>query len=303
MTSSDKPEGQQGTDGRPFESVQPTALTDTHAHLGHVQERLGPAGLERLFEVFQASWDGMKAAGKPIAQFPFIVDIGTRPGDLAQRREGFGSLDFIRFSAGLWPGQEAFTDPKASLELLEADLRQEECCALGECGLDYFHMEAQRGRQIALFEAQAALARARNLPLIVHSRDAFEDTLAVISALGGSAPVIIHCFSYGPREAEAFLAAGCLLSFAGNLSYRRAEALSEALKLAANADALLIETDSPYMNPMPRRGKPSSSLDITRTYGYAASALGLELADLVEAVQARSFKIFCSRRGSEAGQD
>jgi TatD DNase family protein len=153
-------------------------------------------------------------------------------------------------------------------------------------------MEAERERQLALFEAQAALAQARNLPLIVHSRDAFQDSLGVVSTLGGRIPVILHCFSYGPREAEAFLAAGCLLSFAGNLTYRRAEPLSEALRVAAKGKAFLVETDSPYMNPMPGRGKASTPLDIGRTYAYAASALGQELSELVKAVQERSVKIF-----------
>ncbi len=290
------------TTAEPTRQAWALALTDTHAHLDHIGERLGTGGLERLFEVYQAHRSEAETAGKPAALLPFIVDIGTRPGDLAPRRERFGSLGFVRFSAGLWPGRESFADPAASMELLEADLSLGSCCALGECGLDYFHMEAERGQQIALFEAQAALAQARSMPLIVHSREAFQDTLAVVSGLAGAIPVIIHCFSYGAREAEAFLNAGCILSFAGNLSYRKAEPLSEALKAAAGAQAFLIETDSPYMNPMPNRGKPASPLDIGRTYAFAARTLGLEPSEVIDAVQQRSVKIFCSRPESEAAR-
>jgi TatD DNase family protein len=277
---------------KPALSSPPPPLTDIHAHLGHVGERLGLEELERLYKLYQAAWDEAKRKGIPASQLPFIMDIGTRPGDLTQRRKNFGNHPFVLFSAGLWPGREAFLDPGASLELLEADLSHDSCRALGECGLDYFHMEAECGAQIALFEAQAALAQARNLPLIVHSRDAFEDSLAVVSSLGGKIPVIIHCFNYGPREAEAFLAAGCLLSFAGNLTYRKAEPLSEALSIAAKGQTFLIETDSPYMNPTPNRGRPSSPLDIGRTYAFAASVLGVEPTELIDAVQERSFKIF-----------
>jgi TatD DNase family protein len=272
--------------------TQPCPLTDSHAHLGHVEERLGPEALERLFEVYRAAWKTGEARGIPVSRLPFIVDIGTRPGDLLPRYDRFGCLTFVRFSAGLWPGKEVFADSKDSLERLSADTKEAACSALGECGLDYFHMEAERGRQLALFEAQAALAQARNMPLIVHSRQAFEDSLAVVSALSGRIPVIIHCFSYGPKEAEAFLAAGCFLSFAGNISYAKAGQLSEALRIAGEGEALLIETDSPYMNPVPGRGKPATPLDIGRTYALAASMLKTELSELVESVQERSFKIF-----------
>ncbi len=292
MTINDKNLAEGEGSGHPAVSAPSSPLTDTHAHLGHIEQRLGPEGLENLLETYRAAWAAAKSEKTPAARLPFIVDIGTRPGDLLPRLDRFGSLPYLRFSAGLWPGREVFADPKACLEQLAADLRHDSCCALGECGLDYFHMEAERERQLALFEAQAALAQARNLPLIVHSRDAFQDSLGVGSTLGGRIPVILHCFSYGPREAEAFLAAGCLLSFAGNLTYRRAEPLSEALRVAAKGKAFLVETDSPYMNPMPGRGKASTPLDIGRTYAYAASALGQELSELVKAVQERSVKIF-----------
>jgi TatD DNase family protein len=270
----------------------PVPLTDTHAHLGHIEERLGGERLERLFEPYRAAWAAAEAGQASTDSLPFILDIGTRPGDLSARQSRFGALPFIGFSAGLWPGGEAFADPGASLELLEADISNASCRALGECGLDYFHMEADRGRQLALFEAQAALAQAKGLPLIVHSRDAFEDSLAVVSAMGGGIPVVIHCFSYGPEEAEAFLASGCLLSFAGNLTYHKAQPLMEALRIAAREKAFLLETDSPYMNPMPRRGRASTPLDIGRTYAFAASVLGVGLQELVKEVQERSFRIF-----------
>ncbi len=270
----------------------PVPLTDTHAHLGHIGERFGGQGLERLFEPYRAAW-AMAEPGQALADsLPFILDIGTRPGDLSARQSRFGSLPFVGFSAGLWPGGEALADPQASLELLEADISDPSCRALGECGLDYFHMEADKNRQLALFEAQAALAQAKGLPLIVHSRDAFEDSLAVVSALGGRIPVVIHCFSYGPEEAEAFLALGCLLSFAGNLTYGKSRPLMEALRIAAMGKAFLIETDSPYMNPMPLRGRASTPLDIGRTYAFAASALGVGVQELVKEVQERSFRIF-----------
>ncbi len=270
-------------------------VTDTHAHLDHVGQRLGIPSLEGVLKVYQDSWDA-PGEGEPGGKTrAFIVDIGTRPGDLSARLERFGAYPFLRFSAGLWPGNDSFADPHSALALLKEDIARTECCALGECGLDYYHMEAERGKQISLFEAQAALAENHGLPLIVHSRQAFEDTFGVVSALAGRIPVIIHCFSYGPGEAEAFLAAGCLLSFAGNLSYKGGLPLLESLALAG-AESILLETDAPYMNPMPRRGKASTPLDIERTLHVAARVLGLDAAVLEEKLQRKAEAIFSPER-------
>jgi len=270
-------------------------VTDTHAHLDHVGQRLGMPSLEGVLKVYQDSWDAAGKGEAGVRTRAFIVDIGTRPGDLSARLERFGAYPFLRFSAGLWPGNDSFADPHSSLALLEEDLARPECSALGECGLDYYHMEAEREKQISLFEAQATLAEDRGLPLIVHSRQAFEDTFGVVSALAGRSPVIIHCFGYGPGEAEAFLRAGCLLSFAGNISYKGGGPLLESLMLAG-AERILLETDAPYMNPVPNKGKASTPLDIERTLHAAARALGLDAAVLEEKLQRRAQAIFSPGR-------
>lgn len=266
-------------------------MTDTHAHLDHVGQRLGILALESVLKVYQDSWDALGEGEPGERKRAFIVDIGTRPGDLSSRLKRFGAYPFLRFSAGLWPGNDSFADPRSSLALLKEDLARPECCALGECGLDYYHMEADRKKQISLFEAQAVLAENHGLPLIVHTRQAFEDTLGVVAALAGRIPVIIHCFSYGPCEAEAFLAAGCLLSFAGNLSYKGGGQLVESLAFAG-AERILLETDAPYMNPMPLRGKASTPLDIERTLHVAARTLGLDAPVLKEKLQRKARAIF-----------
>jgi TatD DNase family protein len=174
-------------------------------------------------------------------------------------------------------------------------------------------MDGPREAQLALFEGQAAIAAGLGLPLIVHSREAFEDSLAVVARLrdgeyraagglrdaggrpGGPAlPVIIHCFGYGPEEAARFLALGCYLSFAGNVTYRKADALREALRLVP-LDRLLLETDSPYMNPEPLRGRPCSPRDIGRTYAFAAALRGEDGGSLAAAVTANARLLFQGR--------
>ncbi len=278
----------------------PGVFTDTHAHLALVEERLGLKATEAMLGCYAEAGaaagrdrggEGESASGRAV---PFIVDIGINPGDLAPRLAGFGAYPFVRFAAGLWPGRESLGDPAAALTALTADLKSPRCSALGECGLDYHHMEAPESVQIELFEAQAAMAASAELPLLVHSRDAFADTLAVVSGAAGKNAVVIHCFGYGAREAEAFLERGCYLSFAGNITYRKSEGLREALA-AAPLDRILFETDSPYMNPMPRRGEPSTSLDLGRTMAAAAEIRGMPLGELAAATHANALRIFAGK--------
>lgn len=277
------------------DKAAPDVFTDTHAHLALVAERLGSPAVDAMLGRYAEAWLGAASASEAGAAAPFIVDIGVNPGDLARRLAAFGGHSFVRFAAGLWPGRESLEDPKAALAALAADLASPRCSALGECGLDYHHMEAPERAQIELFEAQAAMATQAGLPLLVHSRKAFADTLAVAGGAAGKIPVVIHCFGYGAREAEAFLERGCHLSFAGNLTYGKSEGLREALA-AAPLDRILFETDSPYMNPMPRRGEPSTSLDLGRTMAAAAEIKGLPLEELAAAAQSNALRIFSGKR-------
>lgn len=283
----------------PNKGSVPVLYSDSHAHMGLVESRLGAEAAEALLAAYAGAWEPEIQDGRE-ASAPFIVDIGVNPGDLAPRLERFGQHSFIKFSAGLWPGRESLERPGEALAALKADLLSPRCRALGECGLDYHHMEAPREDQIRLFGAQAAMAAELGLPLIVHSRDAFEDTLAVVSRVASSVPVIIHCFGYGAREAEEFLKTGCLLSFAGNLTYKKSDGLRSALALTP-LDKLLMETDSPYMNPMPHRGKDATPLDIGRTIGLAARLKEMSVEELSAAAQANAFRIFSGTwRRSEA---
>ncbi|MBL8967785.1 MAG: TatD family hydrolase, partial [Spirochaetaceae bacterium] len=163
--------------------------------------------------------------------------------------------------------------------------------AVGECGLDYHHMDGSVEAQRRLFEGQIELAAAGGLPLVVHSREAFADTLAILAAARLSAPVVIHCFGYRLKEAEAFLELGCHVSFAGNFTYKKAADLREALAVVPAA-RLLLETDAPYMNPEPRRGRPSSPLDIARSYEAAAALRGVSPAELAATVASNVRAVF-----------
>lgn len=283
-----EPEGEAGS----------RVFSDSHAHLSLVETRLGSEPMAALLAAYSSAW--AESSGR-VETAPIIVDVGIHPGDLAARVGRFGSYPFVRFSAGLWPGRASLERPDLALERLKKDLESARCRALGECGLDYHHMEAPRGEQMRLFEAQIALAVDMGLPLVVHSRDAFEDTLALLSDAPSHIPVIIHCFGYGESEATLFLENGCMLSFAGNITYKKSDELRKALR-ATPLDRLLMETDSPYMNPMPSRGKPATSLDIARSIDRAAWLKGLSLEALASAAQVNAFRIFSGIPDRNAGE-
>ncbi len=260
--------------------------TDTHAHLSLCEQRIGRHKLFSLLDEYEELRRGSADSPKP-----FIVDVGTEAGDLAPRLGVFGRYAWLKFSAGIWPSQTALDNQDESLSRLKDDCASGRVAAIGECGLDYFHMDGSRGAQIRLFEKQIELAGEQSLPLIVHSRDAFEDTFSVLKTGGARLRAIIHCFSYSPAEAEQFLSLGFYLSFAGNLSYRNAPQLREALRLVPDS-RLLLETDAPYLNPEPLRGKPASSADIARTYEIAAGLRNSTADKLAGIVQQNAGIIF-----------
>jgi TatD DNase family protein len=276
-------------------------FTDSHAHLTSVAEKIGADALcDILNELGAASAAPERGAAPPGATAPVLVDIGTEPDDLSSRAallDPTRRASFLRLSAGVWPSAERLADPKGSLTALEAAIEAAgrdgvRVAAIGEGGLDYHHMEGPREAQAALFEGQLELAARLGLPMIVHSREAFEDTLAIVDgAARAGHRVVIHCFGYGPAQASAFLDAGCLVSFAGNLTYKGAAALREACAIVPS-DRLLLETDAPYMNPMPLRGRPSSPRDVSRTYEAAAALRGVPIEELAKTVSRNARALF-----------
>ncbi len=255
------------------------AYPDSHAHLSYVSERLGPAFLPALAQRYALSQS-------------LIMDPGVDSGDYGARKALLGGYPFVLLAAGIWPDPTALPDLDAALAALEADARDRSCAAIGECGLDYHWMKSPPAEQERLFRGQAELALRCGKPLIVHSRDAFPDTLRICAGYAEKVPVIIHCFGYDADAAQAFLSRGCYLSFAGNISYKKADDIRAALELTP-LNRLLLETDAPYMNPTPHRGKDSSPFDIERSYALAAAIKKVgqdDLADSVGKLMASLFK-------------
>ncbi len=214
---------------------------DTHCHLTHprlsadldaVLERASAAGVARCLTIGTGTEDAR--AGRELAR--------ARPGRIACAA---GIDPFTAHRAG-----DGFD---AELAALESLLREGDWDALGEIGLDYHYDLDPRPVQRERFERQLDLAARLDLPVVIHVRDAHDDMASVLEAHRDNRGVV-HSFTAGPREAERYLAAGWHLAFNGVATFRNAEEVREAARLAP-PERLLVETDSPYLAPVPHRGK------------------------------------------------
>ncbi len=180
-----------------------------------------------------------------------LVTIGT---DLASSASGTAvaaAHDDVWATVGLHPH-----DASRGIDGLEALLDAPKVVAVGECGLDYHYEHSPRAAQREAFAAQIELAIRHDLALVVHTREAWDDTFAVFDAEGVPDRTIIHCFTGGPDEARASLDRGAYLSFSGIATFRNAPEVREAAALCP-PDRLLVETDSPFLAPVPYRGRPN----------------------------------------------
>ena len=160
--------------------------------------------------------------------------------------------------------------------------------AVGECGLDYYRDRAPHAAQAIAFAAQVELAERHRKPLVIHTREAADDTLAVLRQT--SAAVILHCFSL-PEHLDEAVERGWYASFAGNVTYPSATALAEAARRVP-AELLLLETDCPYLSPVPFRGKPNRPHYVLETLRAVAAARGVGEAELAAVVQANAARVF-----------
>jgi len=151
--------------------------------------------------------------------------------------------------------------------------------AVGECGLDYYYDHSPRKIQQRVFAEQIAIANDRDLPLVIHTRDAWDDTFAVLAETGVPTRTIFHCFTGGPDEARRALEIGALLSFSGIVTFKGAPDVQAAATLCP-LDRMLVETDSPYLAPVPHRGKPNHPAWVPHVGQHIADLRDMAVADV-----------------------
>ena len=236
-------------------------MIDTHAHLDALEDDPGVV----LGRAREAGVTRVIAVGSGIDSCRAALDV-------AEREEG------VYAALGIHPHQ-AGGDQAQRLDELRDLLSSPRAVAVGETGLDHYRDYAPRDRQRELFEGQLSIAAELGKPVVVHTRAADAETVAALAAFGGT--VVMHCFS-SPGLLDDALERGWYVSFAGNVTYPNAYDLRAAAR-AVPDDRLLVETDSPYLSPQPRRGRPNEPANVVHT----VAALAAARQDDVDALAAR----------------
>ncbi len=198
-------------------------------------------------------------------------------------------------TVGIHP-HEADLHPDTDTAMLVDAARHGRVIGIGETGLDYYYDKSDRARQQASFRAHIAAARATGLPLIVHTRDAEPDTLALLREPGeGVLTGVIHCFTASQAFAEQALALGFYMSLSGIVTFKNARDL-QASAATIPADRLLVETDAPFLAPVPMRGKTCEPAFVAHTAAFVASLRGESADTLAATTTANFFRLFSKAR-------
>ncbi len=264
-------------------------LFETHCHLDYLEQ-----------DALNTTLDRARAVG-----IDRIVTIAVSPTNLQT------VLDLARANSGIWCTQgvhpheaEHYRDDTG--ETIRQRAALPEVVAVGEIGLDYYYDHADRAVQRQVFEAQLAIADEQDLPIVVHTRDADEDTRAILANFSGRLrrKGVIHSFTSGVPLAEFCLSEGFCLGFNGIVTFKNADNVREVVATTP-LEQLVIETDSPYLTPVPYRGTTNAPYYLPFVARYLADFLGLEVESFLAAVYANSERLFWGHGGSEdaAAQD
>lgn len=258
--------------------TEPSRLIDSHCHLDMLGDPDGAVELARA--------DGLAA----------IVTVGI---DVASSRLAIGlaeRLGDVYATVGLHPHAADGLDDAlvGELEELAAHPR---VVAVGECGLDFYRDLASRDAQRRAFSAQIELARRAGLPLVVHVREAGEEAMAQLAAEAGDLTVIMHCFSL-PGFVDECNARGYYASFAGNVTYKNAGDL-RAAAARVREDRLMVETDAPFLTPVPNRGNSNTPAWVAHTAAVVAEVRGWDAAHCAEVTSANARRVFALPRSGE----
>src|SRR5262245_45376421 len=206
-------------------------------------------------------------------------------------------------AVGVHPHDAKLFDEAAETRLVDLVTKSERVVAWGEIGLDYHYDHSPRDVQREVFGRQLKIARRLNLPVVIHSREADDDTIRILSEElnGYERAGVMHCFGGGLQMARSALELGFYISFAGNLTFKRAEDLRDVAGQMP-LDRLLVETDCPYLTPVPFRGKRNEPARVVETARCLASLHGRDLSDVGRVTSENFKKLFGVRRMPELGR-
>jgi len=252
-------------------------LVDSHCHLE--------------YEKLAADADGVMARAKA-AGVDYCVTIGTRLATFQRTLAIAERFANVWCSVGVHP-HDAAVEPLGNAEDLIERANHPKVVGIGETGLDYFYNRSPRGEQIANFRAHIDAARRTGLPLIVHTRDAEDDTIAILTEemRAGAFTGVLHCFTGSQRLADAGLELGLYVSASGIITFKNSEPLRQAFR-GVPFERLLVETDAPYLAPVPHRGKPNEPSFVAHTAAALAELKGASLDDIARTTSANFFRLF-----------
>jgi TatD DNase family protein len=259
--------------------------TDSHCHL---QGPYGP-GTDGATDLaaLRAVLDRAAAAGVARA-----VCVGTDV-DTSRAAIELAALEALPVevwaTVGLHPHEASRgTD---GLEALLATPSADRIVAIGECGLDYFYEHSPRELQLVALREQLALANAHDLAVVLHVRDAFDDLFDLLEQTGVPPRTVVHCFTGGPSEARRCVEAGMVVSISGIVTFKNAGPIRDALQ-EVPLDRLMVETDSPFLAPVPHRGQPNEPAFVADVGAAVAATLNLEVSVLQASTTATASKVF-----------
>ena len=258
-------------------------LVDSHCHLD--------------FPSLSEDLDGVmaRAAAAGVGTMVTICTRVERFADILAIAEAF---DNVYCSVGLHP-HSAAEEPDLSTDRLIELAGHDKVVGIGESGLDFHYDKSPRDIQAELFRRHIAAARETGLPLIVHSRAADDEMIAILQdeTAKGPFPGVLHCFSSGQELARAALALDFYISFSGILTFKNADEV-RAVAAETPLDRLLVETDAPYLAPVPHRGKDNEPAFVANTAAKLAEMRGMTANEMADLTTANFFRLFAKAQGA-----
>ncbi len=250
-----------------------TSITSDSQNLSHIIKKANQNSIKHIINISTGIKDFFKFT-KILESYPNIsFSFGIHPSNIDNKVESFSYNDIKKF---LLKGKQKYGD---------------RILAIGEVGLDYYRNYVSKELQKKFFDLQIDLANEFNLPLIIHTREAFDDTLEMLKK--AEVPVLLHCYSGNQAITEKILKEhpNYYFSFAGNLTFKKAFDLKDSIKIIP-INRIFFETDSPYLTPVPHRGKKNKPEYVKHTYSYGANLLDIDINELEKQVDNNVQKFF-----------
>lgn len=258
---------------------RPAFLIDTHCHLD--------------FPDFAEERDAVVARARQ-AGVGAMITICTHVSRFAQVRAVAAAYPDVWCTVGVHPHEALAEEAHSGTDALFALSRDPKVVGLGETGLDYYYDQSPRDVQQASFRRHLAVARETGLPVVVHTRDADADTIRILREEGGAQGRLrglLHCFSSSPELGRQALDLGFHISFSGIVTFKKSEELRDFVR-EVPLDRMLVETDAPFLAPVPKRGKRNEPAFVALTAALVAETLGIPPAELARRTSAAALALF-----------